>query len=189
MRILFNTVLVFILCMLLNLTSCRDLKQFRMRNIELTQDINSSGVLDISSRIRFPITPSEIVISFNPNNYWIGLGAAEKFGIRFSDESGEYVEAGYNVLYEAYYLNRGNFNSMPVFSQPRANLQIEQFSTEDVETLEMQIILHDDTIELFLADGTFLLADVFFPSLDFKKIELFAENGKIKIKYISLSPL
>ena len=122
-------------------------------------------------------------------DYWLGLGAAERFGVRFSEQLGEYVEVGYDVLYEAFYIDRGNFVSMPVLSEAFKNILLQHFPIKDAESICMQIILHEDTVELFSSDGIFQLADAFYPSLNFEKIELFAENGKIKVKYISLSSL
>jgi len=165
---------VFSFLFLLFLTnSCRD-HALIIHDFELKQDIHESGILDISSKIKFSVTPSEINIRFTRDRYWLGLGAAEVFGIRFYNNSGEYVEAGYNAFHEVFYVSAFTYFHM------------ERYSIAELETLDVRIMIDKASIELSSMDGKVVINDRFFHSQRFNKIELFAENGKVYVENFSI---
>ena len=185
MRVSSNSI-IFYLCILTLLGACRDAtNQIRMMNIEVTQDIRSSGRVDISSKIKFPMAPSEINVCFNPNIQWMGLGSAEKFGIRLNNQYGQYIEAGYDVYHQLFFIECRHSSDPEVYP----NIQVQLYSIDEAKTLDMRIILKPTSIELFSLDGTIELSSMYFYSSEFNKMELYAENGKVYVESVSLSQL
>ena len=171
-----TNILYTLLCLLFLTGSCRN-SVLDLQNIELNQDINMSGIVDISSVVNFSITPSETNIRFRPNRYWLGLGAADKFGIRFINRSGGYVEAGYDAFREIFYVNAFSY------------FEIEQYSINEAEMIDMRIILNNASVELSSMDGKIVITDRFLKPSKFNKIELFAENGRVFVESISIKQL
>jgi len=183
---LFSVTVVFIFCLLLLTNSCRDsAKQMRIRNIELKQDIHTSGIAELSHLVTLPIAPSEIRIRFKPNNYWLGLGSAEKFGIRFKNQYGQYIEAGYDVYRQLFYTECRHSTSTDAIP----NIQLEPYTIDDTKLLNMRIMLNNNSIALFAMDGSVELTSMYYYSSDFDKLELFAENGKVFVEFISFTHL
>lgn len=171
------------LCILFFGGSCKNsTKQIIIRNVEMKQDIRSSGIIDISSKINFPIAPSETNLCFMPNTHWLGLGSAEKFGIKFSNQFGQYIETGYNVYYQFYYIECKHSTSLEAIS----NIQVQPFSINDAAILDIKIKLDTTSITLFSMNGDVELASMYYYSSEFNKMELFAENGKIFVNNMTV---
>ena len=163
-------------------------KQTRIHDIEVKQDIRAAGIVDITSKIKFPLAPSEINVRFKPNNQWLGLGAAEKFGIRLSNHLGEYIEAGYDVFHQVFYIDRTHATAS-VSPETFTDIYIQPYDISESETIDIQLILDNASLELFSMNGKAVLTNLFFASSGFDKIELYAENGKVYVESISITQL
>ena len=174
----------FFLCLFLLTGSCRDsAKQTRIRNIEIKQDIHSSGIINISSTIKFPIAPSEINIRFKPNTHWLGIGSADKFGIRLNNQYGQYIEAGYDVFRQIFFLECRHSSSPEAF----VDVPIQPYSIDEAATLDIQILLDTTSITLLSMDGMVKLTSMYFYSAEFDTIELYAENGKVYVESLDIT--
>ena len=175
-----------LLCLLLLSGACSDsTKQIRMRNIELKQDIYSSGIIDISSKLTFPTAPTEINICFKPNTYWLGLGSAEKFGIKFSNQYGQYIEIGYDVYRQLFFIECRHSSSSEAF----VDIPTQQYFINEADRLDMRIVLDTTTIALSSMDGAVELSNLYFFSAEFNKVELYAETGKVFVESISIKQI
>ncbi|MDR2233380.1 MAG: GH32 C-terminal domain-containing protein [Tannerella sp.] len=139
--------------------------------------------MDISSKIKFPVAPAEIDIRFKPNNFWLGVGSAEKFGIRLSNQYGQYIEAGYNSFLQIFFVECRHSSSPEAF----VDVPVQFYSLDEVEMLDIRIILDTDSIKLLTMDGMVELTSLYYYSAEFNKIELFAENGKVYVEDLSIT--
>ena len=186
MRVSSKSALYF--CLLFFVNSCAN-SGLIIQNIELKQDIHSDGILDISSKMKFPVAPSEINIRFRPDVYWLGLGSAEAFGIKFRNPSGEFIEVGYNVYHEVFYIHRRHTLTLALSETPAGSDLLVPYSINEVCMLDMKIMLNTNSIVLYSSEEEVVLADAFSLSSELNTIELYAENGKVYVESVSLSQL
>ncbi|KAA6331524.1 beta-fructofuranosidase [termite gut metagenome] len=162
-------------------------KHTAIRDLEIVQDIYSIGIEDITPHIHFPLLPSEITIRFKTGNQF-QVGFAEKFGIKLSNKRGEYILAGYDTFHQKFYIDRTHSTSL-VLPEKFVGIHIQQYQIDESGILEMQIILDAASIELFALDGKVVITDAFYPSVDFDKIAIYAENGRIQVEEVSITQL
>jgi fructan beta-fructosidase len=155
-------------------------------DLEVVQDIRSEGLADVTSKIRFPLLPSELTVRFRTGNRQIG--SAEKFGIKLSNREGEYILAGYDAYHQQFYIDRTHSTSL-AFPEKYAGIHIQRYPNDGSDILEMQLILDVASLELFAMDGKVALTDAFYPTSDFDRIAVFAENGRIPVEKLSITQL
>jgi fructan beta-fructosidase len=163
-------------------------EQSRVRNLEVKQDIHSTGITDITPHIAFPLTSSEINIRFKANESWLRLGAAEKFGLRIGNSEGEYILVGYDAYHQQFYTDRSNSATLSL-PQAYPGVHLQQYAMNETACLDMQIILDTSSLEMFAMDGKIVLTERFYPSACFDCLEVFAENGKVYVESISVTQL
>jgi fructan beta-fructosidase len=163
-------------------------KHVIIHNIDVVQDIHADGFMDVTSRIHFPLLPSEVIIRFKTENQ-IPLGFAERFGIKLRNNEGEYILAGYDTYHQQFYIDRSSHSALEIFPKTFSTAQVSGYDANESGTLDMQIILDAASIELFAMDGKAVITDTFYPSSDFNMMEIFAENGKIHVENISVTQL
>jgi fructan beta-fructosidase len=162
-------------------------KHTAIRDLEIIQDIYLAGIEDITPHIHFPLLPSEITICFKTSNQ-SQIGSAEKFGIKLSNQKGEYLLAGYDAFHQQFYIDRTHSTSSALLEK-FAGIHIQRYQIGESGILEMQIILDTTSLELFALDGKIVMTDTFYPSSDFNKIAIYAENGRIQVEEVSITQL
>lgn len=163
-------------------------EQVVLANIELAQNIEQEGLVDITSNIPFSLLPSEVILRIKLEEQLGRLNFAEKFGIRFSNKEGEYIAAGYDYFSRRFYIDRRNATGA-VISETFAGIHILPFDIEGFQELDMRIILDKSSIELFAMGGKAVMTDTFFPSSEFDRVTLYAENGKVSLANVSVTRL
>jgi fructan beta-fructosidase len=156
-----------------------------VKNLEIVQDINSSGIIDVTSKIHFPLLPSELAIRFRTGSR---IGSAEKYGIKLSNKEGEYILAGYDAYHQQFYIDRTHSTLLDI-PDKYAGIHIQRYQDNDSDMLEMQLILDVTSLELFARDGKVTMTDAFYPSSEFDRLEVFAENGRIQVEKLSVTQL
>lgn len=162
-------------------------EQVRLSDITVVQDIEQAGIYNITPQIHIPISPSEVNIRFKTDNI-TRMGFAEKFGIRLSNEKGEFIIIGYDCFRRSFYVDRSSSTSEK-FSDKFTGKHILPFDIDGTEILEMNLILDKTSFELFTMNGKVVMTDTFYPTSDFNQIEIFAENGRIILDSIAITGL
>jgi fructan beta-fructosidase len=157
-----------------------------VKDLVVTQDINTSGFADVTSMINFPLLPAELNIRFETENRQIGF--AEKFGVKLSNKAGEYILAGYDAYHQQFYIDRSH-STLLNLPDKYAGVHIQRFQDDGSGIIEIQLILDATSIELFAEDGKVTLTDVFYPASEYNKLEVFAENGRIRVEKLTVTQL
>jgi fructan beta-fructosidase len=162
--------------------------QALVHNIDVVQDIHSSGFVNMSPRLDFPLLPSEINIRFRTNKQ-VPLGFAEKFGIKLRNKKGEYILAGYDAYHQQFYIDRSSHSTIEIIPGTLSTAQVSEQDINEAGALDIRIILDIASIELFAMDGKVVISNLFYPSSDFNILEIYAENGKVHVERISVTQL
>jgi fructan beta-fructosidase len=152
------------------------------------QDIHSEGISDLTPLLSAPLTPSEVSIRFRASgDHWLQMGNAEKFGLRLSNGRGEYILAGYDAYHQQFYIDRTSSAALDL-PPSYAGVHLQQYPMEESNSLEMQIIIDAYSLEMFAMDGKVVFTERLYPSTAFDRLEVFAENGKVNVENISVTP-
>jgi len=152
-----------------------------IRDLTLVQDIRSTGIMDITAKLGLPTQPSVIDICFDIEQR---IGLSEKFGIRFSNENGEYLTVGYDFYHQQFYVDRthSTAESLP---ESFTGVRYVGFSVGNSGKVDMKLLLDAASLELFGGGCKVAVTEIFYPSSQFNKVELFAENGRVHVDSLS----
>ena len=115
------------------------------------------------------------------------LQIAEQFGIRLKNDSGEYLEIGYNRLTNDFYIDRTNASG-ELFSDQFASVHSIP-NPESSCPANWQLLIDNSSVEFFTADGRVAATTLFYPSEPFEVIELFAVGGELQLNNIQINEL
>jgi fructan beta-fructosidase len=154
-----------------------------------TQTLNNLSVsndLDISYKIALPMTPSLITLKFETSEM-TRMTFPARFGIQFENDKAEKLIVGYDVFKGSYFVDRTNFSIIKDNSQFKGIDVIPSYHSGS--ELVMTMIVDDSSLELFVENGKQALTENYFTDHKFNKASLFAENGVIKAKVLSVCSL
>lgn len=150
----------------------------------INQDIN--GVMTISERIPFAKSPVDIRLRFDIADK-TKMGFASKYGITLKNSRGEYITVGYDNVDSFFYVDRTNAVG-EVFSERFALTHIVPFIANG-NYADWRIVVDKTSLEFFAADNKVVITDLYYPTEDFDIIEIFAENGQIRLGEASITEL
>ncbi len=151
-----------------------------LKNSEIT---NNEAIFE---DIIFDKAPVEIVLTFDIDENKEHI-STDKYGITFKNSFGESFTIGYDNVNENFYVDRSNTTS-EVFSEDFSSLQFVPFKRR-TENKIWRIIIDTSSIDFFTCNGKVSITNVVYPSELFDQIEVFAENGSIKIKEAKITEL
>ena len=133
------------------------------------------GVVDLTARIGFPVTASELVLE-------IGKDAARQadFGVELSNARGERYRIGYDTRSDRFYSDRtqaGEHAFSDVFAD---RLHWAPRFAKDA-TVRLRLFFDVASAELFADGGSTVLTDIFFPTQPFDHIAVYATGGKVRV--------
>lgn len=152
----------------------------------LLTNFNVEEKLDISSKIKIPITPSVITLKFKTSEK-TRINFPSRYGIQFENDKAEKLIVGYDAFKEWYFVDRNNFSIVKDNSQFKGMDIMPSYNSDSI--MIMKLILDDSSIELFAEDGKQVMTENFVPQSKFNKISLFAENGFIEIEELHMNSL
>jgi fructan beta-fructosidase len=150
----------------------RELEKLRTATFSLKKT-ELNGTLELSDKLGFPPTLSEIVLEIElPEN------ATGEFGIQVSNHQNERYRVGYNCVKKAFFSDRQEAGDA---SFSKKFLSGVHFAPRIVEgkTLQIHVFLDAASAELFADKGATVITDNFFPKQDFNRLSLFSEGGKV----------
>lgn len=149
-------------------------------------NLNVNETVDISHVITIPLTPSFIVLKFDTKQM-TRMTFPSRFGIQFENDIAEKLIVGYDAFKGEYFVDRNNFSIAKDNSQFRGIDIISSFHSDSELVLKM--IMDNSSIELFVENEKQVLTENYFTEHKLTKVKLFAENGIIKTKELTISNL
>lgn len=119
-------------------------------------------------------SPSQSEIIFTSN---LKETTADAFGLNIENELGEKLIVSFDKNNKTLNIDRTNSRNSK-FSKAFFEKVHTAPLNFDVNTFDVRIILDAAAIEIFINDGAISMTDIFFPSTDFDKVSLFANNGE-----------
>ena len=131
-----------------------------------------AGQVDITQKLGFAPTYSEWSLEFELPEKLVG-----RFGIELSNAKNEKYRVGFDASKNAFFSDRTKSGDLS-FSKTFGSKISLATRSETAKTVKMRVFFDNSSMELFADDGSVVMTEIFFPTDDFSKINLFAEGGK-----------
>ncbi|PWW32263.1 fructan beta-fructosidase [Cytobacillus oceanisediminis] len=115
------------------------------------------------------------------------IGSAEEFGFKLCKGTNEETIIGYNPVNQTLFVDRTH-SGEAVFHEDFAGKH-ETILLPENHKITLHVLVDQSSVELFGNDGVSVITDLIFPNQDSKQIELYAKNGKVKLKSLELYTL
>ena len=103
---------------------------------------------------------------------------AEEFGVVLKNDQGEEFKIGYLSSESVFYTDRSN-GGLDSFSDNFAGKHSAEYRAG--ETMEIHLFIDEASVEVFIDGGLLVFTDIVFPTEPYNQVELFANNGNIKL--------
>jgi len=150
------------------------------------KDFDVTENLDITNKIKMPLTPSIVTIKFKTSEK-TSLIFPAKYGVQFENDKAEKLIIGYDAFKEWYYIDRTNFLVVKENSQFKGMDVMPSYNSDS--TMVIKMIIDDSSIELFTTDGKQIMTNNYLTDSKFNRISLFTENGMIKVNELTVKSL
>jgi len=164
---------------ILSIKSLED-KSITLKDLDVTEN------LDLTNKIKFPLTPSIVTIKFQTAER-TRLTFPSRYGIQLENNKAEKLIVGYDTFKQWYFIDRTNFLVVNENSQFKGMDVMPSYSSDSI--LFMKMIIDDSSIELFTSNGKQVMTENFSSDSKFDKISLFAENGIIRVEMLQIMKL
>lgn len=155
----------------------KELDNLRGETVDLgKQTVDQS--FSVSDRMGFDKAPVELKLFFDQTGN-TRMSFAPRYGVRLSNEKGEYISIGYDNIEKFFYVDRTHATGK-VFSDKFACMQAIPYIVNTPES-EWTLLIDVASVEFFTAGGRVAISEVFYPSEPFDRIEVFTENGMIDV--------
>jgi fructan beta-fructosidase len=126
--------------------------------------------------------PCEINITFQ----LLEAKIPENFGVIFSNKNNEFIKINYETAKEQLQFDR-TFSGNTDFSNDFPGMFPAPCIVNN--TLQMQLILDEASLEIFAQNGRTVLTHIFFPTESYNRIKVFAEKGEVQVTEFTYTPL
>ena len=110
---------------------------------------------------------------------------ANDFGIELSNSKGESYRIGFDAKRNAFYSDRTKAGSRD-FSDKFAAGKHFAPRLNRKKIIKFHLFFDAASVELFADDGQTVLTDIFFPSEDFHRYEIYSDDAKIEVKDLAV---
>ncbi len=115
------------------------------------------------------------------------IPASGMIALRFLNDEGEYVDVGYAVADQQYFIDR-TFAGNSDFSKEFADFHTAEADYKK-ESVRLLIYLDVASIELFADDGRTVMTDIFFPKKPFNTVSVLASESDVNLKFGTFTKL
>jgi fructan beta-fructosidase len=136
--------------------------------------------LNLSEKIDFPATVSELTFDVE-----LPEKALPKVGVRLSNTKGEAYRIGFDAGSKQFFSDRTHAGDNRFSSKFASNLHIAP-RTAAGSTVKMHLFFDRASCELFADEGMTVMTEIFFPTEDFKTLEIFTEGGAVRVKHLKI---
>ncbi|MGG0025919.1 GH32 C-terminal domain-containing protein [Bacillus inaquosorum] len=120
--------------------------------------------------------------------FQVSPGSAPEFGFKVRTGENQFTKVGYDRKNTKLFVDRsesGNVTFNPTF-----NTGIQTAPLKPVNaTIKMRIFVDRSSVEVFGNDGQQVITDIILPDRSSKGLELYAVNGGVKLKSLTIYPL
>ncbi|MDZ5721804.1 GH32 C-terminal domain-containing protein, partial [Bacillus sp. SXabc123] len=120
--------------------------------------------------------------------FQVSPGSAPEFGFKVRTGENQFTKVGYDRKNTKLFVDRsesGNVTFNPTF-----NTGIQTAPLKPVNgTIKMHIFVDRSSVEVFGNDGQQVITDIILPDRSSKGLELYAVNGGVKLKSLTIYPL
>ncbi|MCY7899331.1 GH32 C-terminal domain-containing protein [Bacillus inaquosorum] len=120
--------------------------------------------------------------------FQVSPGSAPEFGFKVRTGENQFTKVGYDRKNTKLFVDRsesGNVTFNPTF-----NTGIQTAPLKPVNgNIKMRIFVDRSSVEVFGNDGQQVITDIILPDRSSKGLELYAENGGVKLKSLTIYPL
>lgn len=157
-----------------------ELKQLRGKEMKLESYMIEKGEIQESA---IPLAAEiQLVFELPADNI------PTSFGVEIGNEKHEKIIAGYDMISEAFYLDR-NESGDGSFSAEFKGKHTAPYQLKGNRTITMQLFLDVASLEFFAQEGATVMTDIFFPSMPFNQLRLFSNDGNVRLVSASIYPL
>lgn len=152
----------------------RELKRMRKGSYNIErQEVNEN--LDISQKSGFSPANMEVELEIE-----IPEGAKTTFGLVLANTKGETYRVGFDAVKNEFFSDRTHAGQRD-FSKNFAEKIHTATRPGSLQTIKLHLFFDVASCELFADDGAVSMTDIFFPSENFERIGIFAENGSARV--------
>ncbi len=151
-----------------------ELEKIRAKSFALPQT-ELTGVLDMSQQLGFSPAQSELILEFDLSN-----ASCASLGVELSNSKNEKYRIGYNRAKNQFFSDRlqsGDHSFSKKFAA--AVSTAPRISTN--KSLRLHLFFDVSSVELFADNGASVMTELYFPTEDFNRLQLFAEAGKVTL--------
>ena len=151
-------------------TPVKELKTLRREKLTpLVSEVSGYTLIPIAD---ISVMQSEMQFIFNFEK------EAGDFGLQLSNKNGEKLKIAYSVDKSELYIDRSEAGTAG-FSDDFA--AVHRTAYKATENLKLHVFVDKASVEVFADNGNAVLTDIFFPGVDYNKVELFSTKGSTKI--------
>ena len=150
----------------------KELEKLRSKSCEIPPT-QISGSLDLSEKLGFTPSQSEMILEFDLTN-----ADGTKFGVELYNSKGERYRIGYDSDKNQFYSDRTKAGDHSFSPDKFATGLHTALRVSGDKTLRLHLFFDVASAELFADKGATVMTELYFPSEDFNQVKLFAEGGK-----------
>lgn len=108
------------------------------------------------------------------------------FKIRKSEERAEETIIGYSHQEQEFFVQRNQTEEgyfSPYFDGRHS------IPVNDEKTIDIQVLVDQSSVEVFIQDGEYVITDIIFPSDESQEIEFYLETGSVHVKSLEIQPI
>ncbi len=132
--------------------------------------------LDLTAKLGFAPATMEMELEIE-----LPEGSTPDFGIAVSNQQGEEYRVGFDAASNLFYSDRTKAGKAG-FSDKFAAKRHTAPRVSSGKTVQFHLFFDVASCELFADNGEVVMTDIYFPTADFSKLQLYASNGKVKVK-------
>lgn len=132
-----------------------------------------SGAVDLTKSASFPITTSEIELTFD------GIDKSKDLGIELSNAEGQKLVIGYEPASRQFYIDRSQSGKSD-FSKEFPKKQTAPRMASG-NTLKVHLLIDVASVEVFADDGQTVMTSIFFPDTNYNQLKLYAKEGTVQL--------
>ncbi|MGG1417681.1 levanase [Bacillus subtilis] len=118
----------------------------------------------------------------------VSPGSAAEFGFKVRTSENQFTKVGYDRRNAKLFVDRsesGNNTFNPTFNTGKETAPLKPVNGK----VKMRIFVDRSSVEVFGNDGKQVITDIILPDRSSKGLELYAANGGVKVKSLTIHPL
>jgi fructan beta-fructosidase len=151
-----------------------ELKSLRKNTYSIEkQAIN--GLKDLTTGTSLKDATIELELQFE-----MPAAPVTQIGVQLSNALGETYSIGYDLVRQAFFSDRSKSGNLAFSDKFGAKVDVAPRQSND-KVIRMHLFIDRASCEMFADEGAAVMTDIFFPTEDFNKVQLFSKGGSVKL--------